>query len=150
MRLTSIVLTGTILSAVMQGGPVQAAVLNVPSQFASISAAVGAASNGDTILLADGTYSGPNNTNLNPGTPITIASVNGTAATFIDCGSSAFIANSNGNALKLQGLTIENGTGITPVGLSGCGCFCFVFDNCINKKNSSKIGTTMLVFVLLF
>jgi len=76
------------------GATASANTINVPSQYATIGAAVTAATSGDTILVADGTYSASGNLNLNIAKSLTIQSVNGAASTIIDCGSSQFIGQS--------------------------------------------------------
>ncbi len=47
--------------------PAFAATLTVPAQHATIQAAINAAANGDTVLIADGTYSGPGDVDLDFG-----------------------------------------------------------------------------------
>ncbi len=56
--------------------------LAVPSQYGSIQLAVNAASDGDTVLVSDGTYYESNIDFY--GKDITLKSVNGAAATIID------------------------------------------------------------------
>ncbi|NIA17428.1 MAG: hypothetical protein GWO86_03670, partial [Planctomycetes bacterium] len=52
----------------------------------TISAGIAAASNGDTVIVADGTYSGASNKNLNfEGKAITLRSENGPNSTTINC-----------------------------------------------------------------
>ncbi len=97
--------------------PAQAATLTVPAQYPTIGAAVTAAASGDTVLVADGTYSGPGNRDINiGGKSLTITSQHGAASTVIDCGGSP-TANHNGFGMGtgsplsvvISGLTIENG-----------------------------------------
>jgi len=97
--------------------PAQAATLTVPAQYPTIGAAVAAAASGDTVLVADGTYSGPGNRDINiGGKSLTITSQHGAASTVIDCGGSP-TANHNGFGMGtgsplsvvISGLTIENG-----------------------------------------
>ncbi len=100
--------------------PASAATLNVPSQYATIQAAVNAAANGDTVLIADGTYSGDGNRDIDfGGKNLTVTSVSGAASTIIDCGGSAtadhsgnhrgFYLHSGETSAVISGLTIENG-----------------------------------------
>ena len=54
--------------------PATAATLNVPSQYATIQAAINAAADGDEIVVADGTYSGTGNVDLNMSKAVTLRS----------------------------------------------------------------------------
>lgn len=97
-------------------GLAHAATLNVPGQYASIQAAVNASANGDTVLLADGTYSGPGNVDVDfNGKNITVTSQNGADNTIIDCGGSTsanhrgFYLHSGETSAAISGLTVENG-----------------------------------------
>lgn len=61
--------------------------IRVPSEQPTIQAAVAAASSGDSILVADGIYSGDGNRVISFGTKnLVMLSENGPAATIIDCG----------------------------------------------------------------
>ena len=102
----------------------QAAERLVPSQYATIQAAINAAAAGDVVIIAPGTYTGSGNRDVNlKGKAITVRSTNPddpavVAATVIDCqGTSAsrhrgfkFITNEGPNSV-LSGLTIRNGFG---------------------------------------
>ena len=97
----------------------RAATLNVPAQYATIGAAVTAAQTGDTVLIADGTYTGAGNRNINfSGKDLIVQSASGNPANcVIDCqkGGCAFILQSGETAKSLiAGITITNGLG------SGC------------------------------
>ena len=93
-----------------------AATIDVPADQPTIQAAVNAASNGDTVLIADGTYTGPGNVDINfNGKNITVTSQHGAASTIIDCqGSSSashrgFTLRSGEIGAVISGLTIKNG-----------------------------------------
>ena len=73
-------------------GPADAATLWVgPGQtYTDIKPAITAASNGDTVIVKDGTYTGPDNTRLSlMGKEITVQSENGPDNCIIDCENSA-------------------------------------------------------------
>ena len=89
--------------------PGAAATLNVPADYATIQAAINAASNGDTILVSDGTYT----ENIDfKGKAITLKSINGPSTTIIDGGSIdtvvKFITNETSSSV-IDGFTIRNG-----------------------------------------
>ncbi len=113
---------------------VRAATLNVPAQYQTIQAGVNAAVNGDTVLVADGTYSGPGNRDIDfHGKSLTVASQHGPASTIIDCGGSkstdgsgnhrGFYIHSGEKTATISGFTVKNGyeTNIDGVVDSGCG-----------------------------
>ncbi len=95
-----------------------AATLNVPtSQYPTIQAGINAAAPGDTVLVADGTYTGPGNVDLDfGGKNITVQSVNGAAKTVIDCQGSEndphrgfYFHSGETTAATISGFTVENG-----------------------------------------
>ena len=88
--------------------------LRVPSQYATIGAAMTAATNGDTVLVADGTYTGAGNTNLwFNGKTITVRSENGPENCVIDCEGAGrgFMFSGEPPASVVNGFTITNGRG---------------------------------------
>ena len=97
--------------------PLCAATLTVPAQYATIQAAVNAAAAGDTVLVADGTYTGPGDVDVDfSGKNITVTSQHGPASTIIDCQASAatlshrgFIMQSGELNATLSGFTVKNG-----------------------------------------
>ena len=112
------VLLGVLLSLAV---PARAATLNVPAQYPTIQAAITASHDGDTVLVADGAYSGAGNRDIDfGGKNLTVTSQNGAAKTIIDCGGSAsadgsgnhrgFYLHSGETAAVITGFTIKNGS----------------------------------------
>ncbi len=98
------------------GQSASAATLNVPGQYPNIQVAVNAAANGDTVLIADGTYSGDGNRDIDfNGKNLTVTSQHGAASTVIDCGGSSsanhrgFYIHRGETSAIISGLTIKNG-----------------------------------------
>ena len=91
------------------------ATIRVPQDQPTIQAGIDAAVDGDTVLVDDGLYTGAGNVNLDfKGKAITVKSVNGAAATIIDCQNTAstkgFIFQSGETASSvLNGFTVING-----------------------------------------
>lgn len=103
------------LSFVFIFSQVHAAVINVPADEPTIQAGIDSAKEGDTVLVADGTYRGEGNVNLTfLGKQIIVKSANGPEETIIDCQSilntRGFIfQNQETNDVVLEGFTIMNG-----------------------------------------
>lgn len=98
-----------------------AAVIHVPADQPTIQAAINAASSGDTVLVAPGTY----NENINfLGKAITIKSSGGAKGTIIDGGKQApvvtFSTGETRNSV-LSGFTLQNGTSTFNSGYEGGG-----------------------------
>ncbi|MBN1343640.1 MAG: right-handed parallel beta-helix repeat-containing protein [Phycisphaerae bacterium] len=92
-----------------------AGVLRVPSEYATIQAAIDAARQNELIWVADGTYSGDGNHNLTPnGKSIVIRSENGPEACIIDCAGNgcgfAFIADEY-HTCTVDGFTVTHARG---------------------------------------
>lgn len=106
-------LTGALF-LILGHTPAHAADILVPSQQPTLQAAIAAAQNGDSILIADGTYRGALNKNLDPGgKAITIRSAgDDPTRCIIDCESAgrAFVLQSGEtSATVIRGLTVRNG-----------------------------------------
>jgi parallel beta-helix repeat protein len=85
--------------------------LDVPNEYSTIQSAINAASDGDTVLVADGIYY--ENINFN-GKAITVRSVNGASATIIDGGGNGSVVvftSGETSASVLNGFTLQNGSG---------------------------------------
>ena len=82
----------------------------VPDDFATIQAGIDGSSNGDTVIVRDGTY--VENINFN-GKAITLKSENGPATTIIDgnqAGTVVTIESGEGSDSVLEGFTVTNGS----------------------------------------
>ena len=138
---------------------IQSATRTVPAQYATIQAAVNASASGDTVVVADGTYSGPGNRDIDfGGKNITVTSVHGAASTIIDCGGFAsadgsgnhrgFYIHSGETAAVISGFTVKNGykfylPGIVDSDSGGGICIdnnSATVQNCIVTGNSADYG----------
>lgn len=119
--------------------------LYVPSQHPTIQAAVNTALPGDEIIVADGTYTGAGNKNLDfGGKAITVRSESGDPALcIIDCendGGGFLFHSGEGAGSIVEGVTITNGSGNY-----GSGVYCRnnsspTVINCIINGNSAHDG----------
>ena len=130
-----------------------------PGEYESIGAACNAASDGDTILIKDGAYSGHDNIQIGiiSNLPnVTIASVNGASHVTIDLQGSDpafYFSSGNNSATKIQGLTIENGNSKNAnggVGNSVIQCATGsspVISQCVFQNNTAEYnGFTAVVY----
>jgi parallel beta-helix repeat protein len=87
--------------------------IHVPGDYPTIQAGIDACVDGDTVLVADGTYTGDGNRSIQfRGKAIVVMSENGPDVTIIDCegaGRGFFFHNGEGSTSVLQGFTITNG-----------------------------------------
>ena len=131
--------------------------LTVPAQYATIQAAINAAKTGNTVLLADGTYTGPGDVDLDfGGKNLTVTSVNGLASTIVNCGGFSssdgsgdhrgFYLHSGETNAVISGLTIANGYESGNGGSDGYGGGIEVFgasvivQNCVLQNDTVQGG----------
>jgi len=137
------------------------ATLHVPSEYPTIQAGINAASDGDTVMVSDGTYSGDGNRNLRfLGKKITLVSANGPESCVIDCtpvpGSNSFgfrFDNSEDQNSVLSGFTICNAYYLSEnFWTNGAGIICDqsspVIVNCIVRDCfSDDVGAGMFFYL---
>lgn len=113
---TSTVAISALLSLGLCAGSA-AGVLHVPDDYSVIQAGIDAAADGDTVLLADGIYTGDRNRDLDfHGKAILVTSENGPRATIIDSEGSYddfhrafFFHSGEGESSVVKGLGIRGG-----------------------------------------
>ena len=121
--------------------------IQVPQQQLTIQAAIDLSTDGDTVLVADGTYTGSGNVNLDfKGKSITLKSANGAESCIIDCqknsSSRGFLfQNKEGQDSVLSGFTIRNGNVVNE---NGGGIYCVsaspTIISCILIQNVAAAG----------
>ncbi len=156
----AVLLVPALLSASV--GMAAAATLDVPANYPTIQAAVTAAAPGDTVVVADGTYSGAGNRDIDfGGKSLTVQSASGDPArTIIDCGGAAsadgssshrgFYFHSGETGAVVSGLTVENGyesAASTVLNGQSGGGICVVnasplIQNCAIKNCTVAVNTT--------
>jgi len=113
--------------------------LLVPSQYPTIQAAVDAAANGDTVIIAPGTYTGDGNCNIRLAKTITVRSEEGPETCIIDCN----------NPKQPPGFYMSSGTlaGLTITGAHRSAVLCdgrAKLINCILTGNRGMDGGAVL------
>ena len=120
--------------------------LNVPQEYETIQAAIDVAIDGDTVVIAPGTYTGEGNRDIDPrGKAVTIRSIDPddpavVRATVINCQGTKTVAhrgfkfqNGEGPNCVLAGLTIINGYANSKAGYDGGGIYCLYSSPTITK-----------------
>ncbi|KPJ65162.1 MAG: hypothetical protein AMJ43_11230 [Coxiella sp. DG_40] len=132
MKTTAKIMTVLFLSVLCSVGLTDE--LYVPGQYPTIQAAINAAVTGDTVLVADGTYKGPGNRNIDfLGKAITVRSQSSPENCIIDCqnhGCGFYFRSTEDRNSVIDGFTITNG--YAPF---GGGIYCLgsnpMISNCI-------------------
>jgi len=118
-----------------------AATIHVPGDQPTIKEGIAAASEGDTVLVADGEYTGIMNRDIDfHGVNLTLESESGYSNTFIDCGNtaSAFVFHGGEDTTSVvRGFVIQNAFADT-----GAAVCCFNassprFEDCVFQENSA-------------
>jgi hypothetical protein len=135
-----------VSSLILFSANVFGAVINVPtSAYPTIQAGINAANTEDTVLVANGTYTGAGNKNLDfGGKAITVISENGPNNCIIDCegnGRGFWFYSGEGSNSILSGFTITNGNALDIPGGGGilCNESSPTIINCKIVNNSSTV-----------
>jgi predicted outer membrane repeat protein len=147
------VVTALSLLALATG---EAATVRVPADQPNIQAGIDAASAGDTVLVAPGTYTGAGNRDIDfGGVDLVLISEVGAEQTIIDCQASVtdnargFIVESGEtSAAVVTGFTIQNGYRSGDIYPDGFGAGIFIdnagtnptIENCILEGNQAEAG----------
>lgn len=127
----------------------QAATINVPKDYPTIQAGISAALNGDTVLIAEGTYTGPDNRNLDLlGKTITVCSKHGPKATVIDAESADrcfWIHQRETRLTRLEGLTMIGGYTVASGGAILCEDANPTFAACTFRLNQAGTGGALAI-----
>ena len=140
MRRSAILLGLLVLAGVSYGDTIR-----VPSDYPTIQAGIDAAADGDTVLAADGTYTGSGNYDIDlKGKAITAMSENGSDVTIIDCegaGRGFYFHSGEDDSSRIEGFTVINGFTIDD----GGGIYCRNYSsptivNCVIAGNTADKG----------
>jgi parallel beta-helix repeat protein len=137
------VLSVVVSTLLLFSATVFAATYYVPDHFGTIQAALDGATDGDEIIVRDGTYTGAGNKNLSfLGKALTLRSENGPENCIIDCeqdGRGFYFHSWETAASILDGFTVTNGFYGWGVGIRLSQCSPTI-TNCIISGNSEDIA----------
>ena len=160
-------LTGVLFISSVTG----AAILSVPTEYPTIQAGIDAATDGDSVQVADGVYTGAGNRDIHYyGKKIRVESIGGPDACIIDCQGSVsephtgFIFDTDETSDSvLIGFTVRNGYAAPGTVTNGGAINCYdsnpTLINCVFYDNTAENGgalyildnpSTMVVFNCLF
>ncbi|MCP4351061.1 MAG: hypothetical protein GY795_36820 [Desulfobacterales bacterium] len=114
----------------------------IPNDYSSIQEGIDAVSDGDSVIVTNGTYTGEGNRNIDlKGKAVTVTSQNGPENCIIDCENAArgfWIHSGEGADSVISGFTIKNGSAS-----DGGGIWCDndsspTIDNCIIMDNKAE------------
>jgi len=115
----------------------------VPVPYATIQDGIDAASEGDTVLVAPGTYTGVGNRDIGlTGANILLASESGAASTIIDCQDvtdGIAVYSGEDSTCVVRGFTIENGQGGSGGGIYVSGA-APIIEDCVIRYCSASNG----------
>jgi hypothetical protein len=123
--------------------------VRVPADQPTLAAGIAAATAGDTVLVAPGTYSGPDNRDLDfAGKDLVLRSEDGALATTIDCEQAGRVLRfhtGETNGAVVDGFTIRNGkmVGFEPEFWGGaiiCDEAAPTITRCVFEANTASIG----------
>jgi len=123
-------------------------VIHVPANYSTIQAAADAAAPGDTILVADGTYKGVGNKDVDfHGKAITVQPKNGPDNCIINCendGRGFYFHSGEGQGSVVSGFTITNGLADNGAGILCCAYSSPTITNCTITNNLARHGGGIL------
>mgnify|MGYP000942777456 CR=1 FL=1 len=127
---------------------VSAAIIHVPADQTTIQAGIDAAVDGDTVLVADGTYTGDGNRDIDfEGKAITVASENGPETCIVDCQGTANDRHTGfnfhqgeTNGSVVSGFTVQNGYVWQSGGGISCDASSPTITDCIILRNTCYGG----------